>query len=400
MEWIFANIVKALHSNDEVVIANELHNLHKILSDKDSKERLNGLSQAAIDAVPESRELLTDLFKTIQQHKLDDASALALYLHRLQGLSFPPPIDYDFEAQRHLAASFSKTYQGKAYQNFHNFVSELQLANNANDKCYGLTLPIVQSSGTGKTRMVIQLGKKAPVLYVCLRPSSTTSAKQGFPLGDNIIASYFEDAERLITDQVVAAFVGAWFHITAEKLKNRSSGSMQQTLQSWNTFPCKGHSPTRQQLFQDISDMACSLLLESGLSKDSHVPGTERLEEWYSMIGSTLIAPYAKSFASVYTEAQASLQYPSSGTKPIIYFAVDECVQLFTWSASCKEGRDYLSALRRAWNYVGELKLPVDLWLLLLSTSSGAAKLALPTVNMPSLRQRFSRQMPVFVNTG
>jgi hypothetical protein len=54
-------------------------------------------------------------------------------------------------------------------------------------------LLIIQSGGTGKTRMAIELGKEHPMLYVCLRKPGHLHARQGYPLADQQVVTYFQD---------------------------------------------------------------------------------------------------------------------------------------------------------------------------------------------------------------
>ncbi|SPO31905.1 uncharacterized protein UTRI_06742 [Ustilago trichophora] len=92
--------------------------------------------------------------------------------------------------------------------------------------------PIVQSSGTGKTCMVLELANYAPLLYICLRAQGSTLL-QGFPQSEVKPVSYFVNSLKkqmlnnkgkpsgipmYCCDLQVAAFLGAWFQQLVKQL--------------------------------------------------------------------------------------------------------------------------------------------------------------------------------------
>ncbi|KAH8116528.1 hypothetical protein DFH11DRAFT_1742176 [Phellopilus nigrolimitatus] len=87
------------------------------------------------------------------------------------------------------------------------------------DKKYANFCPIIQSSGTGKSRVVDQLGRTHFILPICLRDPKTT----GFPPADNSIRNFLTNGStctKLQAEKHVEAFLSALFRKTLELLRN------------------------------------------------------------------------------------------------------------------------------------------------------------------------------------
>jgi len=74
------------------------------------------------------------------------------------------------------------------FQDSDNFLSAIneQLNKVANEEGYYNYLPIIQSSGYGKTRAIIQLATAQPLIYVCLCQVDSTSYPPKTPKSSEI----------------------------------------------------------------------------------------------------------------------------------------------------------------------------------------------------------------------
>ncbi|KAH8116501.1 hypothetical protein DFH11DRAFT_1215459 [Phellopilus nigrolimitatus] len=85
------------------------------------------------------------------------------------------------------------------------------------NKKYANLCPIIQSSGTGKSRAVDQLGRMHFILPICLRDPKTT----GFPPADDSIRNFLTGGDsKLQTEKHVEAFLSALFGETLQLLRD------------------------------------------------------------------------------------------------------------------------------------------------------------------------------------
>ena len=138
--------------------------------------------------------------------------ALAYVLVQLPLLGPPRPDPYVPHSNKHLAEQFDRPFQGNAHRRFLSFIVRTRNDfNYAFTKPYYYGTPIIQSSGTGKTRMVLELRNHAPLLYLCLRkPSAPGDARASYPLADPGVLEYFAGSSRSFNFQI-ACFLAAWF---------------------------------------------------------------------------------------------------------------------------------------------------------------------------------------------
>lgn len=127
----------------------------------------------------------------------DDDRALALVLVHV-AVSYPvgPSSAEVADTNTRFASQFGRPYQGHAPSRFLDFVSQLDSKFDQLEKKhlkpYFRGTPIVQSSGTGKTRMVLDCRHLTPLLYVCFRPNNAIgNTKAGFPFPDNSVIDFF-----------------------------------------------------------------------------------------------------------------------------------------------------------------------------------------------------------------
>ena len=116
------------------------------------------------------------------------------------------------DVDKHWMQQFGRPFIGDARTRFLRFVLAVRSHFNGQPgrKMYYKGTSIVQSSGTGKTRMVLELSNYAPLLYLCF-PSSSTHHADAVPPSDAGVAEYFESTHGRDGDLGVAAFLGGWF---------------------------------------------------------------------------------------------------------------------------------------------------------------------------------------------
>lgn len=136
----------------------------------------------------------------------------------------------DSQLESHLARQFDCEYQGDSGFRFLRFSISIRIPYNGTEgrELYHFGSAIVQSCGTGNTRMVLKLAKYAPLLFICMRPEGST-AYSGFPPSDGLVVSYLASAAQThrSCNLQVAAFLGAWFEKLADLLQACSGGPEQ-----------------------------------------------------------------------------------------------------------------------------------------------------------------------------
>ncbi|KAI6107521.1 hypothetical protein EDD16DRAFT_1898820 [Pisolithus croceorrhizus] len=158
-----------------------------------------------------------------------------------------------------LHRAFVAPYRGKAVDAFCEYLER-------NDKMFGLYEPdgtpryygkfcsIVQSSGTGKSRLLLELSRRGVlVLYMNLRPLDNDTS---FPVRDDVPATILVSKPETGAVDYGArccAFLAAIFTTVSEHLStNLASGSLEDVLQRWNDTICKLGSGDRKQFFLRI----------------------------------------------------------------------------------------------------------------------------------------------------
>lgn len=299
-----------------------------------------------------------------------------------------------FEAplRQRLAQGFCRQYRGDAPQRLLNFAKHVNLTQFAGKqegkRPYFKGTPIVQSSGTGKTRMVIELGRISPLLFICIRPSTTT-ARNGYPLGDkpimDLVFTHFPKY-KATEDEKAAALLAAWFDAMASSLAELDSGQEKfQCLVELNTYGTEEHATRREAFFRSISDNAC-ILLQRG-----PVPGG------YKQIFQQYLDPPVRALSKQLESVQDHLasQHGTAHQSPV-FVAIDECVTLSS---------RLLDSITRAWNHIGQLEgvrgsETVCFWLILISTNSSASNLIRPQQEHNSDRDKAAVPLPTFVGVG
>ena len=129
---------------------------------------------------------------------------------------------------------FAKPMQGDAVHDLQQYTlltNRHIRENNQYDLVYAKTFPILQSSGTGKTKLVVQLSAFQAGLLVCTRrPKSQWTISTSFPPSDNSVYSFLRLAYQgrqdcLSTHYRIASWLGAYFDQLRSQLQQRMERS-------------------------------------------------------------------------------------------------------------------------------------------------------------------------------
>ncbi|SPO28786.1 uncharacterized protein UTRI_04664 [Ustilago trichophora] len=341
---------------------------------------------STVSFIPEDcgHAVVDALARLEQSNDVTQDEALAHILLRLPASNSSPDRSKDNpELERHFAQQLQRTYRGDAPARFLRFVDNVHRHFTKSVKgvpffdSYLKGTSIVQSSGTGKTRLVFKLAKRAPLLYVCVRrkaPHQRSSVKNGFPLAEQNLFEFFRNATsatRASCDLQVAAFIGAWFETLSSKLNEYTTAQDKYLfLVQLNDFGGPGYSQ------RNPFSTQCLSLPASNYSA--------RFETGYG----------------ISTKSNLNLLVSNA---PPVFVAFDECVDLIVPKSGRSADDHQLNSLRRAWHHMLQLEKKQDnvtFWLLLLSTNTGAAQLIEPQDLQASARAPEKQPLPVFIGLG
>ncbi|SPO39557.1 uncharacterized protein PSFLO_05038 [Pseudozyma flocculosa] len=313
-----------------------------------------------------------------------------------------------------LSGGFELPYRGDAPQRFHDAVVtsyvpmyDGQWPSDEDQKkgAYGRTIPIIQSSGTGKSRMVHELRNLWPTLILTLRRNANMPTK-GFPVAEAGVVSFFFERFELFdrADLAFLAFFIAWLDRARKELEKACNSSkppisMGELFALWH--PSKDTSAfgkgVREGLFQEVCESADSLRTRFPEDFQGPVPANEvagpaaesdepaqklrkhlrhltRLMEDY-------LVPILNRLQQLLCDAmpvkqkRAELDKTADAVQPtIFYIAIDEFTLLDTPTSTTPS-----ESLCRCIALLSELhgNSRFQIWFLLLDTTSAVAK-ALP----------------------
>ncbi|KAN0065970.1 hypothetical protein ACQY0O_001104 [Thecaphora frezii] len=309
------------------------------------------------------------------------------------GLQAVPTVLYEVEKRKYatFARSFAADLHGDVVHHFNDALCDYE-AEFVPKSYYGRVIPIVQSSGTGKSRLVNEMRTIWPTLSVTLR-TSAKDPDEGFPIQDVAAVNYFRKKARIYYYELITiAFLAAWFKVAAENIPENEPSTVEAIFDAkW------GHSivdedlsfepnPARQSMFDMVASDA-DLFIEDWRKDDS------RDYQVDSMVKQLLEQPlrqFAQRIASLEAVKRQTKEHGCE--KPLVLIAFDDCSLLSEFMP-----RYQLEHLRRCFHHIGMIEdLPVSFWLLLLDTSSTICKTR-PEQNDMSLRKNgMTRQLPPY----
>ncbi|KAM6502936.1 hypothetical protein JOM56_002913 [Amanita muscaria] len=155
-----------------------------------------------------------------------------------------------------MAKQYSVPYKGQVATLFAEFVQIHALKARHDIKLYANVIPVIQSSGTGKSRMLTETGKKLFTLPFCAREEGAT----GWPPADNDIRDYLmrsPDSQFSIETHIIfIAFLAAIFAEMEDVLKSFGTQDIDTLRQKWHTYmePALEPStiPTRDRFYANV----------------------------------------------------------------------------------------------------------------------------------------------------
>ncbi|SPO32670.1 uncharacterized protein UTRI_04414 [Ustilago trichophora] len=393
----------------------------------------SNLPTASLEPQEARDHIMEALEKLASRHTCTSDEAVTYLILSLPAHNSRPDGSRDNpELERHFALQLRREYRGDAPARFLRFVHSVNQHFTKSTKdgpsfdSYLQGTSIVQSSGTGKTRLVLELGKKAPLLYICVRRKpfdSRSSVKQGFPLAEENLYEYFRDAtqkHKASCDLQVAVFLAAWFETLCSRLEARATAQQKyEYLAQLNDYGGPGITQ-RPSFFRDVLTLAhtklssaCASAAKPNASSANTDPFATHLDDVVCRLAAHL------RLVREWLWQQHEAYYKALGIDcPPIFVAFDECVELIvpddstesstkTSSSTTAPKRNpddhQLNSLRRAWHHLLELqreKSTGTFWLILLSTNTGAAELIRPQHMQASTRAQEKPVLPTFVGLG
>lgn len=353
------------------------------------------------------RAAYTNLAPQIARLDSDDQALALALVHAAVSLPAAPQSAEVMDANARFASQFGRTYRGNAPSRFLAYVTQVDLGISALGQKqvgpYYRGTPIVQSSGTGKTRMVLECRHQTPLLYVCVRPRSAIgNAKAGYPFPDQGVLKFFEEAQKShpsLCDLQVACFLGAWFSELSKCLRVLSSNQQKNDhLLALNSLDQRyGENHQRDELFQSVTELASLKLKQATGSK-------RILDDYDAIFDAHIRSPLLdlnEQLRCISDHLAMANKLTASSRRPPVIVAFDECVELNV--AGVDGTNNPLNSLRRAWNYISKLRSShqtLTFWLVLMSTSSSAADFVRHFDANMSFRDINSAPLPTFVGIG
>ncbi|EIM81087.1 uncharacterized protein STEHIDRAFT_150135 [Stereum hirsutum FP-91666 SS1] len=173
-----------------------------------------------------------------------------------------------------LHAGFQQEYIGGALTRFMT-AFELCKADYKPQRHYGRVIPIVQSSGSGKSRLVKELSKTHPLVSVCFRDDAKPTS--GWPPGDVPPQEFFAlhaRTKHYKGEEQAAAFLGALMEVISETIDI----SKKDILADWDhPAPGEEEQSSRRRLLQLAMARATTVL-------STHTSWLESEREWITRL--------------------------------------------------------------------------------------------------------------------
>ncbi|KIS67200.1 uncharacterized protein UMAG_05066 [Mycosarcoma maydis] len=285
---------------------------------------------------------------------VDEALSLVL-VHLARSLPAPKLGMEGVDANVHYPEQFGRDYYGNAPDRFLQFITEhdqkFSTLDPSQGKIYYRGTPIVQSSGTGKSRLVYECRHRTPLLYVCVRKRTADGlSMKGYPFPDRGVRAFFEEAQKTHNNKCnlqIACFLGAWFSELAQRLAERPTQQQKHDyLMQLNHLHLKdGINAERTDFFQTVSERASDTLKRADSSFDEK---SKRNELFTTHLKSPLAA-LEREMKCIIAHMYPPNAHGGSSPRPPIIVAFDECVEL---NIEKNPDINQLNSLRRAWNWI------------------------------------------------
>ncbi|OBZ66715.1 hypothetical protein A0H81_13308 [Grifola frondosa] len=155
-----------------------------------------------------------------------------------------------------LSREFDRVYQGTAVSDFkHGLMDYEQMYDS--DRHFGRTIHIVQSSGTGKSRLVKELSHEFPTLSVCFRP--TSDIMSSWPPNDIPAREFFlRTGITTMGEELAAAFLGAWLEVALSDITDPANldKPVHERLHAWHITAERNSSDSHYDRFIKVVQIA------------------------------------------------------------------------------------------------------------------------------------------------
>ncbi|EIW79940.1 hypothetical protein CONPUDRAFT_155332 [Coniophora puteana RWD-64-598 SS2] len=194
------------------------------------------------------------------------------------------------EQAYYLYGPFTRKYRGSAVDDF---VKALDMYDKMydKDKHFGRCIPIIQSSGTGKSRLMDELAKTVPSVTICFRRDRQQyDFQDGWPPQDMVPRDYLMEKRLWARAEIAAAaFLGATStflnDICVQEAENLTPGRVPPWVTSFSLQnPAAPRNSKRHRSFLEINEIAEKLLAEHAgvLSRSYNADDTYYVEDKFS----------------------------------------------------------------------------------------------------------------------
>ncbi|KAF8327857.1 hypothetical protein F5887DRAFT_924568 [Amanita rubescens] len=301
-----------------------------------------------------------------------------------------------------LGKAYTQQFIGDFATKFIKHIERADLADQTMEErpLYAKAISVVQSSGTGKSRMLTEVGKQMFTLPVCLRKSSDI----GYPPGDEPVVKFFSTLSREndlspTAHAAIACFLAAAHETmleTLQKAHNERGLNGQQLLEYWHGLiePIEARN-SRKDFFTKVVERANTLKLEAepfagkdGVFNDSPTRGADGKESrdlnpgniarhYYGLRAKKATEELMEFLSNILPEKRMSIMY------------FDEAQEL---------GSLYWVFLRLVENQPYFIKM----WYAFMGTKSRISDYAPPLTELLSarLKEEISRILPPYIDLG
>ncbi|THG94313.1 hypothetical protein EW026_g7126, partial [Hermanssonia centrifuga] len=312
-----------------------------------------------------------------------------------------PSIEDPESRAKRLDISFREEYRGQAADQFLMALPKYEKMYSS-DQHYGRTIVILQSSGTGKSRLVKELGEAIPTLSVCFRKGEDPS--YGWPPCDTPAYRFFSTdrgSESIFGEELAAAFLGALMDVMNTCLDKTHDIPVSRRMSAWDIEdPAHIKDSSRYRCFEEVVKQATELLREKRehLDKLSNkkFENLRSVLTWHQDLFKILVLPAMTALA----KSLHALNYKR------FILAFDECGELnmgdLRRSSQLPIKRSSLVALQRIIK-ASDIHQPSDVtfWSLLLDTKLSVFKFAATGAIASSFRLRDGfKPLPVWMYLG
>ncbi|KAJ7508559.1 hypothetical protein B0H11DRAFT_33563 [Mycena galericulata] len=265
----------------------------------------------------------------------------------------------DARKARLLHEAFIATFHGDAPQRFCAALRDGYSRAYRPSVHYGRIIPIIQSSCTGKSRLLYEIGcEHIPTFSICLRryDNDVMDPGQGWPYGDRPVVNYFQPNPSLSSETMAAAFLGQLYKALAAETA-RVTG-----VDCFDTLKPKMDYIPRETFFKRVCSAASDVLRQGQLPK---MPAS--ISVWYRQLYKFYVEEHAEELAR-------SLGRRSQYEGADFLLVIDECAYLDKEGAQSmknknKEVLSFLGGIRRIFKAADDDEgASSTFWLILLDT--------------------------------